>query len=72
MSFLNIKDQKERDAVIKEYLAVKEKIKNNDRAARGNIIERRHYLEREYEPLLKVTRKWQRRSQIDSYLYRKN
>ena len=52
MSFLNIKDQKERDAVIKEYLAVKEKIKNNDRAARGNITERRHYLEREYKPVV--------------------
>ena len=52
MSFLNIKNQNERDAVVKEYLAVKEKIKNNDRAERGNIIERRRYLEREYEPIV--------------------
>ena len=52
MSFLNIKNQKERDAVIEDYLAVKEKIKNNDRAERGNLIERQRYLKREYEPVV--------------------
>ena len=57
MSFLNIKDQKERDAVIKEYLAVKEKIKNNDRAERGNLIERQRYLKREYEPVVESNKK---------------
>ena len=41
MSFLNIKNQKVRDTVVKEYLAVKEQIKNNDRAERGNLIQRR-------------------------------
>ena len=52
MSFLNIKSQKERDAAVKKYLAVKEQIKNHDRAERGNLIERRRYLEREYEPIV--------------------
>ena len=52
MSFLNIKNQKERDAVIEGYLAVKEQIKNQDHAERGNLIERRRYLEREYEPIV--------------------
>ena len=52
MSFLNIKNQKERDAVIEGYLAVKEQIKNQDQAERGNLIERRRYLEREYEPIV--------------------
>ena len=57
MSFLNIKNQKERDAVIEEYLAVKEKIKNNDRAERGNLIERQRYLKREYEPVVESNKK---------------
>ena len=52
MSFLNIKNQKERDAVIEGYLAVKEQIENQDQAERGNLIERRRYLEREYEPIV--------------------
>ena len=38
--------------MIEEYLAVKEKIKNNDRAERGNLIERQRYLMREYEPVV--------------------
>ena len=31
---------------------LKQKIKNNDRAERGSKIERRRYLEREYEPIV--------------------
>ena len=57
MSFLNIKNQKERDAVIEEYLAVMERIKNNGRAERGNKIERQRYLKREYEPVVESNKK---------------
>ena len=46
--YTNIKNQNERDAVVKEYLAVKEKIKNHDSSERGDLIERRRYLEQEY------------------------
>ena len=38
--------------MIEEYLAVKEQIKNHDCAKRGYIIERRRYLQREYEHIV--------------------
>ena len=72
MSFLNIKNQNERDAVVKEYLAVKEKIKNNDRAERGNIIERRRYLEREYEPIVESNKEMVEKITNRLILYEKN
>ena len=48
MSFLNIKDPEERDAVIADYLALKERSMEE----RGYLMDRRRDLEETFEPIV--------------------
>ena len=56
MSFLNIKNLKERDVTIEDYLAMKEHIENRNLADRNNFIEQQRYLEQEYEQIVASNR----------------
>ena len=57
MSFLNIKDMKERDATIAEYLALKKRLKQRFREERNNFIEHQQDLEEQYEPVITSNKK---------------
>ena len=57
MSFLNIKDVKERDATIAEYLALKKRLKQRFLAERSNFIEHQQDLEEQYEPVVASNKK---------------
>ena len=52
MSFLNIKDLDERDAIVKDYLGTVNRIKNRNLAERTDSIELQHYRDQEYEPIV--------------------
>ena len=52
MSFLNIADPRKRDALVKEYLAVKEKIKNRNLAERANNFIYHESLKESLEPVV--------------------
>ena len=51
MSFLNIKDKRKRDETVKEYLALKKKIKRCNFAERAGKNFHRRELEENYEPV---------------------
>ena len=52
MSFLNIKDRKEREATIKDYLATMERIKKRNSDDRANAIDYQRKLAEDYEPVV--------------------
>ena len=52
MSFLNIKDPEERDAMIEDYLALKKRLKERNLAERGDLMDRRRDLEETFEPIV--------------------
>ena len=52
MSFLNIKDPEERDAVIADYLALKKRLKERNMEERGYLMDRRRDLEETFEPIV--------------------
>ena len=56
MSFLNIKDLRKRDKIVKEYLATKERIKKRNLDERSDFIDRQRQLEQEYEPVVASTK----------------
>ena len=56
MSFLNIKDRKEREATIKDYLATMERIKKRNSDDRANAIDYRRKLAEDYEPVVASTK----------------
>ena len=56
MSFLNIKDLKERDATIKDYLATKNRIKKRNLDERSNFIDYQRQLAVEYDPVVSSTK----------------
>ena len=52
MSFLNIKDPEERDAVIVDYLALKKRLKERNMEEGGYLMDRRRDLEETFEPIM--------------------
>ena len=52
MSFLNIKNVEERDAMIADYLALKKRLKKRDMEERGDLMDRRRGLEENFEPVV--------------------
>ena len=52
MSFLNIKDRSERDKTIKDYLALKKRIKQRNWEKRLGYQDYQHDLDKEYEPVV--------------------
>ena len=56
MSFLNIKDRKEREATINDFLATVERIKKRKLDERSNVIDYRRQLAEEYEPVVASTK----------------
>ena len=56
MSFLNIKNKKERDATISEFLAVKERLKKRNLAARMTKAAYQKHLEESFEPVTKASK----------------
>ena len=52
MSFLNINDLEERDAMIEDYLALIKRIKDRNLEERGNLMDRQCELEETFEPVL--------------------
>ena len=52
MSFLNIKNREERDKMIEDYLALKEKIKKRNLKERNDIIDYRRNLKENFEPVV--------------------
>ena len=56
MSFLHIKDLKERDKTIKDFLATKERIKKRNLDERSNFIDYQRHLAQEYEPVVASTK----------------
>ena len=56
MSFLNIKDLRKREAMIKDYLATKERIKKRNLDDRSDSIDYQRHLEQEYEPVVASNR----------------
>ena len=52
MSFLNIKNREERDKMIEDYLALKEKMKKRNLEERNNIIDYRRNLKENFEPVV--------------------
>ena len=57
MSFLNIKDRKEREATINDFLATMERIKKRKLDERSNVIDYRKQLAEKYEPVVASTKK---------------
>ena len=53
MSFLNITDPRKRDAIVKEYLATKERIKNRNLAERANNFIYHESLKESLEPVVR-------------------
>ena len=56
MSFLNIKNRREREATIKNYLATMERIKKRNLDDRTNAIDYRRQLAEDYEPVVASTK----------------
>ena len=56
MSFLNIKDRKEREATINDFLATVERIKKRKLDERSNVIDYQRQLAVEYEPVVSSTK----------------
>ena len=52
MSFLNIKDKSERDKTIKEYLALKKRLKQRNQSEHQDSQDYHYDLEQQYEPLV--------------------
>ena len=52
MSFLNIKNHEERDAMIEDFLALKEKLAKRSMEERGDLMERHRDLEENFEPVV--------------------
>ena len=52
MSFFNIKDPEERDAVIENYLALKKRLKERNMEERGYLMDRQRNLEETFEPVV--------------------
>ena len=52
MSFLNIKDKSQRDKTIKEYLALKKRLKQRNQLEHQDAQDYRYDLEQQYEPLV--------------------
>ena len=51
-SFLNIKDHEERDKMIEDFLALKERLKKRSMEERTGLIDRRRDLEENFEPVV--------------------
>ena len=51
-SFLNIKDHEERDKMIEDFLALKERLKKKRMEERTGLIDRRRDLEENFEPVV--------------------
>ena len=52
MSFFNIKDPEERDAVIEDYLALKKRLKERNMAEREYLMDRQSDLEETFQPVI--------------------
>ena len=52
MSFLNMKNHKERDKMIEDYLTLKEKIKKRNLEERSDLIDYRRDLTENFEPVV--------------------
>ena len=52
MSFLNIKNHEKRDEMVKEYLALKKRLRNRNEEERSDIIDHRRDLEENFEPVV--------------------
>ena len=52
MSFFNIKDPEERDAVIEDYLALTKRLKERNMAERGYLMNRQRDLEEIFQPVI--------------------
>ena len=52
MSFLNIKNHEERDKMIKEYLALKDRLKKRSMEERSDLIDYQRDLEENFEPVV--------------------
>ena len=57
MPFLNIKDPEERDAMIEDYLALKEPLKECNVEERGYLMDRQRDLAETFEPLVAINHK---------------
>ena len=57
MSFLDIKDPEERDATIKDYLALKKRLKDRNLQERGDLMDRRRDLEENFAPVVMSNKK---------------
>ena len=51
-SFLNIKDREERDKMIDDYLALKERLKKKSMEERMGLIDHRRDLEENFKPVV--------------------
>ena len=52
MSFLKVKNREERDKMIEDYLALKEKIKKRNLEERSDLIDYRRDLKENFEPVV--------------------
>ena len=52
MSFFNIKDPEERDAVVEDYLALKKRLKDRNLEDRSDLMDRQRELEETFEPVV--------------------
>ena len=52
MSFLNIKNHEERDKIIKDYLALKERLKKRNMEERSDLADYQRDLEEKFEPVV--------------------
>ena len=57
MSFMNIKDPEERDAVIADYLATVKRLKKRNVQERSDLMDRQRDLEVIYEPIVASNQK---------------
>ena len=55
MSFLNIQDPEKRDAIVKEYLALKKKIKNRNLQEKARDFRNHEIIEESLEPVVRST-----------------
>ena len=57
MSFLNIKDLEDRDAVFEDYLAPKKRLKERNLGERGYLMDRQKDLGETFEPVVMSNQK---------------
>ena len=57
MSFMNIKDPEERDAMIEDYLATVKRLQQRNLEERSDLIDRQRDLEETYEPVVASNQK---------------